>query len=43
MSLIINGLSDKELTREEYYVAYFDALGTKASLKKDEKSIFSKL
>lgn len=43
MSLIINGLSDKELTCEEYYVAYFDALGTKASLKKDEKSTFSKL
>lgn len=29
MSLIINGLSDKELTCEEYYVAYFDALGTR--------------
>lgn len=41
--MIINGLPDKELACEEYYIAYFDVLGTKASLKKDEKSTFSKL
>ena len=41
--MIIEGLSEEELKCEDYYLAYFDILGTKKSLIKNEKETFSKL
>ena len=39
----IEGLRDDTFKSEEYYVAYFDILGTKSRLKEDREGVFSKL
>ena len=41
--MYIQGLPDELIQSKEYYIAYFDILGTKAALKKDEKGTLSKL